>query len=125
MENKMKALLDSIEKLFSSRILPRRSNFAVCLPSMEGDGYSPDSEWCKKCCCSVKPQCEAYQALLSAMSELPRKCDMGNDAKELLEEYISMRGFTSDNQIRALYELALPVIEWLLEPTEKQKGENK
>ena len=60
-----------------------------------------------------------------SLSEPARNCDTDKDVKKLLEEYIAMRGFTSDNQIRALYELALPVIEWLLEPTEKMKGESR
>ena len=68
---------------------------------------------------------EIIQKINAALSAPPRNCDVGKDVRTLLEEYIAMRGFTSDNQIRALYELALPVIEWLLEPTEKMKGESR
>ena len=67
----------------------------------------------------VKPLKDAKAAL----SAPRRNCDTDKDVKTLLEEYIAMRGFTSDNQIGALYELALPVIEWLLASTEKMKGE--
>lgn len=68
---------------------------------------------------AVKEKAEA------ALSLPLRNCDVGKDAKTLLEEYIAMRGFTSDNQIRALYELVLPVIEWLLAPSDKLKEGNK
>ena len=68
---------------------------------------------------------EIIQKINAALSAPPRNCDVGKDVRTLLEEYIAMRGFTSDNQIRALYELALPVIEWLLAPSEKMKGESR
>ena len=44
----------------------------------------------------------------------PPRHDAGKSARELLEEYIREKGFSSPNQIGAIYELALPVVEWLI-----------
>ena len=44
----------------------------------------------------------------------PTRRDAGKSARGLLEEYVRERGFSSPNQIGAIYELALPVVEWLM-----------
>ena len=62
--------------------------------------------------------------VLPALSAPPRNCDTDKDGKTLLDDYISMKGITSENQVGALYDLALPVIVWLLSSAAERKGEH-
>lgn len=57
----------------------------------------------------------------SALSKPARNCDTNKTPRELLEEYLRERGFSSPNQIGAICELALPVVEWLLAPATERK----
>ena len=65
----------------------------------------------------------AEDVINDALAAPPRNCDTGKDAKTLLDDYISIKRFSSTNQIWALYDLALPVIVWLLAQSAERKGE--
>ena len=106
-------------------IVSNPSNWQV-MHSALGDAYMVLNKSLMDDCKIPRKELERIiGGIKKAMRVQKRNCDTDKDVKKLLEEYIAMRGFTSDNQIRALYELALPVIEWLLEPTEKMKGESR
>ena len=75
----------------------------------------------------VRELCREARGILynPPVDEVPvRNCDTDKDGKTLLDDYISMKGITSENQVGALYDLALPVIVWLLSSAAERKGEH-
>ena len=58
-------------------------------------------------------------AVRKALTAPQRNCDTGKTPSAMLEEYIRGSGLSSPNQIAALCELAMPVVEWLVMPAER------
>lgn len=112
------SLRDILSRLFELEILPKRPP-VVCPQTFFAEGYDPAAEVCGMCKSEFKKKCMALFEAKNAVRGEPRRGNLGKSARELLDEYIKYRGFSSENQIGMLFEQALPVVEWLLDTLKK------